>query len=787
VIRALAPILLVLLLAPCGAQAAEPLLEAETDFGVLRLVHLADFDPAPAGPAIPPPIAYADEVSTRPLAVENPDRAAERLARDAMAAMAELEELGLISDGTSGLSGLSPREFALTVVWLTRTTLDVPLTSPGIDDHSLEQLAHGRLGVCRHLARFADATFALLQPRCPAARDLRLVEYGDAFTHSWVRVVAIEPDETGWAVIETHIDLAAPSGDDPLVRLDLSRATDLWFPLSAMALDRAGLDDMAAEAWWAYIADPTAPRRSSAAISLLESLRERDAWERMTPVADEAARLLAEDEAAMRERNTGITPEQHLQVRESLYEFLAQAPATVLEGPLADGEYAGQIEADRALRESLVSFIGELEDDLARGRGRAAAERYERTQPDADAWAYTAAYADAVRRAAIARRRAGDEDGAIELIAVRCQTLPADTDAADELANAMLGRVQELRAGAPVNVALLRRHAGQLPAEIPETHLVRAELARLDGATAAVAAEYEAVVQACDSRPVDTPREQLFRLHAMVELAHAARSAGDDEAVIAWTTDALARLREAAASGGFDSREREDLAILWWDVGITLTIVDCDPELAVTVWQAFTEWAPAEPRALYGLARGWVQLARAQLEQAATPESRGEAIDSSRRAVEALQGVVDLDVPVPNAETYIRLAWFNLSTSLENAGLPWEALEVARAATAALPAEPLGRVLAARTLGMLCSGPADALGETSVSSLQQEAEALLAELPADLPEHLTQSTALAYHQLAVGAANRGDRVHALVLVESGLERFPGEAHLEELRKQLRGK
>ena len=778
---------LLLVLSPLGAGAIEPFLTVEAEFGVLKLVYLDTFDPPPPGPEIPPPIAYADEVSTRPLAVENPLLVAEDLTLRAATALADLQLEGLVRPDVSDLADLSAREFTLTIVWLTRASLDVPLTSPGIDDHSFEQLMRDRRGVCRHLARFAETAFALLQPLCPAARDLRMVEFGDGFTHSWLRVVAIEPAARGWSVTEIHIDLAAPGGGTPLIGLDMARATDVWFPLRAMALDRAGLDGRAADAWWAYIADPRAPRRASASVTLLAALRDRQAWDRMAPVADEATRVLTEDQEAMRERCTGITPEQHLQVRQTLYEILADVPPDRFDGLPTPRQRTDRIAQDQALRESLVSFIGRLEDDLADGRRRAARERLAGVEDGADGWAYRAVYADALRRAAIAARRAGEEGPAIDLTAERYRILPGDLEAGDQLANSMLNQVQRLRAGETVDIGPLLRHADLLPAGVPETHLVRAELARLDGDPSSVGAEFEAVVRACDEQRAATTREQLFRLHAMVELTHLARARGDDDAVIAWTISALPRLREAASQRDLEPRQLDDLTICWWDIGITLTIADCDPELALQVWEAFVDWAPDEPRALYGRARGRVQLARAQLERATTAHERQQAVVTSRQALDALGHVAGLQVPVPNSETYMQLAWFNLSTALENAGLPWEALEVADAAMNALPQYPLGSVLKARTLGMLCSGPEDVLGEATVGELGAEAAKLLTELPADLPDHLAQSAAMAYHHLAVGAANHGDRAGARGIVDAGLERFPGEEHLEELREQLVGR
>jgi len=775
VTRGALPSLLIALLATApAAGASAPILQTEASFGTLRVVHLEDFDPTAPGDVVPPVIPYHDHDIDPPLEVVRPGPTTEELLRR------------LPGDPAT----MSGRELVLAVVELTRDTVAVPLLAPGLDEAPLEDLLTSGRGICRHQARFAEAAFALLQPHCPAARDVRLSAFGDRFTHSWLRATAAVPEGDDWTVVETHVDVAAPRAAHGRPALDLASG-DLAesFPLVGMILLRAGLVERARWAWLAYADEPDCPRRGAALVGLLEALVERGEHAQAASIVDETLGALGTDEGALRARDSGVTPEQHAELLHATYlslQRLHEAGAP-LPASIPDPRRCEQARTEaRQLRDALVAFGLAADDAIARGDVAAATAAWEagRAQAGDNAGAWDAALADALRRGGIACRRAGHDDLALQLCMQRRTLRPEEPGIGDELANAALLRLQALERGEAVALQTVREAEPLLPARSPETFLVRARLAELDGQPDRAAEHHRALIDACDALPGAGGREQLFALHGLVSLQHRARELGDADDVRAMAEAALPRL-VAASAEELSGEQHENLAVLWWDTGITLTIVDRDPDLAVQVWEAFVAWAPADHRARYGLARGLVQRAHLEVTRARTDGDRERATRTARAALAALRHAVTLDVPIPDAQRYLRLAWFNLATVFESAGLLVDALAIARALDEALPEEHGGAVLTARTLGLMAADAHrhDTCGETG--GLLDEGEALLSRTAgADLPEHLHASTAVAHHSLAVGAASCGDVPRALELVEVGLSRFPDDARLMQLQGQL---
>jgi hypothetical protein len=767
--------LLVLAVGVTHARSAEPILDRELDFGTLRVVELDDFDPPPPEADPPPFIEYHEETGEGALAVERPQQTAAAL-------------LARLPGDPADMSG---RQFVLAVVELTRQSLDVPLLAPQLDAYTLEQLLASRRGICRHQARVAEVAFGLLQPLCPAARDIRVVAYGDRFTHSWLRATAAVPSPDGWSVLETHIDVAA--GRDAGGRSHLDLATGEMadrFPLRGMILMDAGQVEPAVSAWMDYVNAPTCPRRGAALVGLLTALVERGVHAEAAGLVAPTLAALDADEAAMRLRDTGVTPEQLAELRRTAFEAVRELHRVSAGLDRAAPEATAcdeAITAQRRLRDDLVAFTTAVDDalaraDLAHADGLWSAHR---EKPGEGIWGWDAAYADALRRGAMAARRVRQDDLALAMTARRYELRPDDPHVGVQLANAALLRIQDHERGAPVALDVVREIAPSLPTGVPETHLVRAHLASLDGDEPEAAVQWRALLAACDAIPTASAREDLFALHALVSLQHAARATADADGVRDLAAETLPRLRDTSALT-LTPEQHENLAVLWWDLGITLTIVDRDPALAVRIWEAFVAWSPGDARARYGLARGLVQRAQHELAAGDVSANPEVAATTARAAIDALEFAVTLDVPVPEAQSYLRLAWFNLATVFESHGRSEDSLEIAYALREALPEEPGGDVLAARTLGLMAANAHEHDGCEEAGRWLDLGDRHLAAATHPLPDHLRASAAVAHHSLAVGAANCGDRHRAAGFVQMGLERFPEDAGLRSLQEQLSG-
>jgi len=783
----------------CATPAlAQPFLVAETDYGSLEVVPLQEFDPPAAGDEEPPAVEYWTFSSFEPVPLEDRDAVTAQVVSLAENSRAALAGRGLIDATHTELGQLSPREFVLVVGHLTRAAVTVPLTPAGVDEHSLEQYLADGHGVCRHLSRIGEAVAELLRPHCPAARDVRITAYGDHHTHSWLRAAALVPDGELWRLLETHFDLTSHTPDELFADVDMVHPRKLQrYPLAALVLDRAGLHDGAQREFRAFVDRPDSINRAAAWTELLRSHLARAAWREALVAAPEALDAIDAEQALWDQRSIPTTPDQLIEMRLAIFQALDAIHTVFPErwaetGLPSPEQWAPEIERLSTLHDQVSVYAFALEGDLDRLDLAGARERMERGTAGAgdDAWAYPAIYAAVLERAKAPVSTRKDSELLLELAVERHLLVPADERAAADLANALMGRVDTLdrRGAAPTarDLELLAVHDGALPEGLPESHLVRAWVAGHAGNAAAQRRAYQAVITTCDGLTAEqrTPREELFRILAMVELERIAADAGATADAERHAADALAALEGASTALRDDPDRHEPLAILWWDAGIRLTIVDSNQELAVQIWRAFVAWDPDDPRARYGLARGLVQLAIAQLEGGEVP-----ALPVAREAVRALRHAVALEVPVPNSGEYLRLAWFNLATRFESHGELEAALEISRGMAKALPGEPGGPILVARALGRMA---ADARTESAcgdVAPYLDEGEALLAGLPAipTAAEHLVGSAVNATRSLAIGAATCGDLDRALATLDAGLERFPAEPGLVELREQVLGR
>ncbi len=780
----------------CAAAAhAEPFLVAETADGPLEVVPLDEFDPPAAGPAEPPEAAYWTFSSFEAAPLEDPAAAeAEVLAR-AERSRRSLADRGLIAADHDTLEQLTPREFVLVVAHVTRAAITTPLIPAGIDEQPLERYLAEGYGVCRHLSRVGEAVAELLRPHCPAARDVRVTAYGDHHTHSWLRAAARVPDEDGWRQVETHLDLTDHTPDELFAGVDLLTPRKLRrYPVAAMVLQRAGLQDGAVRELEAFLERPDTVNHAAVVLELLHAHLVADRWAPARAAAAEALAALDEEQRGWQRRATPSTPDQLIEMRVAVHQLLPALHDADPEGWSGAGlPPLDELEAEtarlRALYDDLTAYAFDLEADLARldlGGARARMERAAAEAPD-EAWAYRGAYAAVLERGKSPVRARGDAALMLELAAERAAMLPDDDAAAADLANALLGRVDQLdRAGAEPSardVELLQAHQEALPEALPESHLVRAWIAGRAGDAAAQGAEFEAVLRTCAALPDAErgPREEMFAILARVELERLAADAGRDDDAVRWAAEALAALQAASPALRDDPGRHEPLGVLWWNAGIRLTILGRDPALAVRIWDGFVAWDPDDPRGHYGRARGLVQRAIAELEA-----GDDGAPATAREATAALARAVPLEVPVPRSDEYLRLAWFNLATRFENAGQLDLALEVARDQHRALPDEPGGPILVARTLGAIAAGARAEDRCEAAKGLLDEGEALLAGLPPGPPaeEHLRSSAANAHRSLAIGAASCADLARAMAIVEAGLERHPEDPGLLELRDQL---
>ncbi len=784
-----------LLAAVCGPApaAASPLLQVETDFGSLKVVPLQDFDPPAPGEVLPPTIPYATTGLDHPLTVQDADSATESLLPLAMTALAELRQAGWVSPEAAGLADLSAREFTLVVAHMTRRALDVPLVPAGVDEFCFEELLASRFGVCRHVSRFGEAAFSLLQGRCPAARDLRLTSYGDANTHSWIRAAAMVPKADGWQVVETHFDVSSPESDGLFADVSQGDYTQRY-PLAAIVLDRSGQHALAADAYRAFIQDETHENRAVTAVALLLSFHDQGQHQATLTAGELAWRTLDAEQQLMGHRSLPTTVEQALELRVSsllaLDEALTAAPSAKVPAglPPPDSWEARRI-SDRLLYTQVKDFLADVDRDMAQLDLERARRRFDETQEggSSNTWAYRAAYAESLSRAKRLVRRVDSTPLLLTLVAERQRALPDDDEAAADLSNVLLRHVQELKTAQgsldPQTLLELTELMGRMPTALPESHMVRALIAAEEHDPTAQRQACEDIIRSCDAMdPAKiTARERQFKIHALLELQGLAAESGDGEEVAGRASEALAELLRTSAIDGLDENEVTNLITMWWDVGITLTIADCDPALALRVWQAFEAWRPGEARARYGLSRGLVQLALHQLEQ-----GDEATLATAREAVRSMRATLAMDVPVPNSQAIIRLAWFNLATGFENAGRLEEALEIERALAKALPEEPAGSILVVRTLALLVvrAQEKDACADATV--MLDEGESLLAALEpgAALEPHIQASAAIASHTLAVASARCDDRSRASRIVALGRALFPDDANLTELEHKL---
>ena len=727
------------------------------------------------------------------MTIENPEAATEALLPLALSALTELQDTGWVSPGAGSLADLSAREFTLVVAHLTRRTLDVPLVPAGVDDYSFEQLLESRFGVCRHVSRFGETAFGLLQDRCPAARDLQLTSFGDANTHSWLRAAAVIPDGDGWRLLETHFDVSGPESDGLYADVSTGDYTQRY-PLRAIVLDRAGQHAIAAEAYRAFIGDKTHENRAVTAVALMLSLRDQEMWAPTIAAGELAWQMLDEEQQRMGYRSLPTTVEQALELRvsallalEEAHQAAPSAPVPVALPPPDDWE-ARRI-ADRELYTRIKDFLADVDRDLAQLDLARAQRRFDPTQEPGrdDAWAYRAAYAESLSRAKRLVRRLDATPLLLTLVAERRRALADDAEAASDLSNVLLRHVQELKASQGTldadTLDELAPLVDRMPAELPESHMVRALLAVEGQDAAAQRQACEDIIRTCDALDATllTAREQQFKIHALLELQGLAAEAGDHEEIAGRTDEALVELERTAANKNLTDSDVTNLITMWWDVAITLTIADCDPALALSVWQAFHEWRPQEARARYGLSRGLVQLALHQLEL-----GEEAALGTAREAVRSLRATLAMDVPVPNSDVIIRLAWFNLATGFENTGRLEEALEIERALAKALPDEPAGSVLVVRTLALMVVRAHEAEACEDATVMLEEGESLLAALEpgAELEPHIQASAAMACHTLAVASARCGDRPRGQRIVATGRALFPDDANLVELEQKL---